>query len=62
MVKQKQDVQQVGWFVVGPSQVKGYPYAYGDVFLSVYTKEEQRKFYQDRDCKLVPVFVPKVDV
>lgn len=61
-MKKKQDVQQVGWFVVGPSFVDGYPYAYGDVFLSVYTKEEQKKFYQDRNCNLVPVFVPREEI
>lgn len=51
-------VKHVGWFVAGDSPADGMPYAYGDVFISVYAKEEQRRSYQNQNCKLIPVYVP----
>lgn len=50
-------MQHVGWFVLR-NHLKGVePYKYGDVFLSIYSKQEEKKAYTDKGCTLVPVYV-----
>jgi hypothetical protein len=52
------NMKHVGWFIIGPSHNDGSPYAYGDLFISVYAKEEQKRRYRKQDCNFVPVYVP----